>query len=48
MLDDFAKNGIILVLSFRAQREISEMIERFLVAVLLEMTEIDFLRNPHA
>jgi hypothetical protein len=46
-LDDFAKKGKIPISSFRAQREISEIIERFLVAVLLEMTEINFLRNHH-
>jgi len=40
-LDDFAKKGKTPALSSRAQREISEIIERFLAA-LLEMTEIDF------
>jgi len=46
ILDDLAKNGKTPVLSsFRAQREFSGMIERFLVAALLEMTEIDFLRD---
>ncbi len=35
------------VMSFRAEREISGTIERFLVAALLEMTEIDLLRDHH-
>jgi hypothetical protein len=33
------------ILSFRAQREISTIIKRSLVALLLEMTEIDFLQT---
>ena len=37
--DGFAKSGKIPALSFRAQREISGIIERFLVALLLEMTD---------
>ena len=40
MIDGFAKKGNLPDLSFRAQREISEIIERFLVAVLLEMTSL--------
>jgi hypothetical protein len=47
-LDGFAKKEKTPVLSFRAQREISGIMKRFLVALLLEMTEIDFLRNHHS
>jgi hypothetical protein len=43
--DTLAKWRKTALLSFRALREISEIIERFLVAALLKMTEIDFARN---
>jgi hypothetical protein len=44
-LDDLAENEKTPLGLFRAQRKTPERIERFLVAVLLERTEIEFLRD---
>jgi len=44
LVDSFVKSGKSLVLPFRSLRKLYEMIEKFLVAALIKMTQNDFLR----